>query len=316
MSSQIDHYVAAPTAGRRLRKDGWRLTFLQHGVTKDDLSRWINRKPIDLMVTVTPDEQASIVADGTPYVLTTREARMTGFPRHDRLLELGTQHADDRDLLLVMPTWRRELLGAELAGGNDRALIDGFWQTEYARQWRAVLESPVLRDAAEAAGTHVTFVPHPNMQDYLDDSPLAPHVRVHRFRDIDIQDVLARAAALVTDYSSMAFEAAYLQRPVVYFQFDSEQFFAGGHAYRRGSWSYRDSGFGPVTDEADEAVAAVVALAGRGFVADEPYVSRMHDTFPLRDGQCCARTAAAIRALRRPVTPVAPPDAATRPIPH
>ncbi len=89
VSSQIDHYVAAPTAGRRLRKSGWRLTFLQHGVTKDDLSRWINRKPLDLMVTVTPDEQHSIAGDHTPYVFTTREIRMTGFPRHDRLLELG-----------------------------------------------------------------------------------------------------------------------------------------------------------------------------------------------------------------------------------
>lgn len=298
ISSQIDHYVAAPTAGRRLRKGGWRLSFLQHGVTKDDLSRWINLKPLDLMITVTPDEQASIAGDYTPYVFTTREVELTGFPRHDRLLELGRQHDAERNLLLVMPTWRRELLGASTAGGNDRDLVPGFWQSEYAVQWRAFLESERLHEVAERAGWQIAFVPHPNMQDYLDSSPLPAHVQVHRFRDIDVQDVLARGALLVTDYSSMAFEAAYLRRPVVYFQFDQADFFAGAHAYRRGSWSYVDNGFGPVTFGGEEAVDAVAAIAEHG--ADAEYATRMEKTFPLRDGQCCRRTAEAVLALRKP----------------
>ena len=39
----------------------WRFTFLQHGVTQNDLSRWINDKPIDLVLTATPDEQDGFV---------------------------------------------------------------------------------------------------------------------------------------------------------------------------------------------------------------------------------------------------------------
>ena len=92
-----------------------------------------------------------------------------------------------------------------------------------------------INQLADERGWQIAFIPHPNMQRYLDNSPLPSWIRVHRFSDIDVQEMLVSGGALVTDYSSLAFEMAYLERPVVYFQFDQERFFNGGHAYRRGS---------------------------------------------------------------------------------
>lgn len=300
VSSQIDHYVVAPFSRHKLPRPNWRYTFLQHGVTKDDLSRWINPKPIDLFITVTPDEQELIAGDHTPYTLTSLETVMTGFPRHDRLLELSQhQPPDAARTLLVMPTWRRELLGERVAGGNDRELIADFWNTDYARAWRGFLESERLRELCERAGWRLAFVPHPNMQDYLASSPLPSYVTVYRFRDIDVQEVLVSAAALVTDYSSLAFEAAYIKRPVVYYHFDHDTFFSGAHAYRRGEWDYERSGFGPVTHTLEDAIDAVAALVDRGGMPDPEYAARIEKTFPLQDGKCSERTFHAIRALSR-----------------
>jgi CDP-glycerol glycerophosphotransferase (TagB/SpsB family) len=126
-------------------------------------------------------------------------------------------------------------------------------------------------------------------------------VRTARFRDSDVQELLADAAALVTDYSSLAFEAAYLERPVVYYQFDRDAFFAGGHVYRRGSWSYPAQGFGPVTATADATLDALTRVADA--TVEPVYAERARDTFPFRDGRCCARAVGAIEALRRPVSP-------------
>jgi glycosyltransferase involved in cell wall biosynthesis/CDP-glycerol glycerophosphotransferase (TagB/SpsB family) len=300
ISSQIDHYVVHPLPTSRFGPETWHYTFLQHGVTKDDLSVWINSKPIDLMITVTPDETASIVGDGTPYVFTDREVRMTGFPRHDRLLELARAvPPDDRKLILIMPTWRRELLLESVSGGNERRLRDDFWQTEYATQWRRVIESPALHELTRQRGWQICFIPHPNMQGYLDNSPLPPHISVHAFKDIDIQQMLAKAGALVTDYSSMGFEMAYLERPVVYFQFDRDEFFSGVHAYRRGTWSYDDDGFGPVCLDAERVITEVGAIIDRSGAPAAPYAGRMAATFPLRDGKCCERTHEAIRDIDR-----------------
>ncbi|SHG22789.1 CDP-glycerol glycerophosphotransferase, TagB/SpsB family [Jatrophihabitans endophyticus] len=303
VSSQIDGYITSPLPARLFGKDRvntWHYTFLQHGVTKDDLSIWINPKPIELMITATPAERDAIVADTSPYIWGDHEVALTGFPRHDRLHRLATgEDGRDPKLILVMPTWRRGLVLDQVAGGNDRALRADFWSSEYARQWRTVIESQELHRLADEHGYRIAFVPHPNMQTYLDSSPLPDWVQVYRFRDVDIQQLLARSAALVTDYSSMGFEMAYIERPVVYFQFDQEDFFDGGHAYRRGTWRYETDGFGPVTTQADEAVAAVAAVMRRDGAAEPVYAERMRDTFPFRDGRCSQRTYDAIAAITK-----------------
>lgn len=296
VSSQIDHYVVRPLNRRDYGKHRWRYTFLQHGVTKDDLSRWINHKPIDLMVTATPDEHATLVDDHTPYIYTEREVRMTGFPRHDRLLRMAAEPTEVLRELLIMPTWRRDLLGKPAAGGNDRLSVDGFWQSGYATAWLDVIASERLYKAADRAGWTITFIPHPNMQTYVAHNPLPPHVAVHSFSAVDIQRQLARAALLLTDYSSMAFEMAYLHRPVVYYQFDQQTFFNGNHAYRKGSWSYEDNGFGPVTVDAVGAIDAIEAIAERGS-AEARYAERMRRTFTRRDGRCSQRTYEAIAQI-------------------
>jgi CDP-glycerol glycerophosphotransferase (TagB/SpsB family) len=301
ISSHVDHYVVSPLSQARFGRPRWKFTFLQHGVTKDDLSVWINSKPIELMISAGPDEHESLVGDDTPYVYTTHEVEMTGFPRHDRLLALADQTpAERRKLILVAPTWRRDLLLDRVDDKTTRAGLADFWQSEYALAWRSFLESESLHAAVTRHGWELVFVPHPNMQDYLDSSPLPAHLTSHRFRDIDIQALLARTGILVTDYSSMAFEAAYLERPVVYFQFDQAKFFDGNHAYRRGSWDYQTSGFGPIARSVGAATDAVEALLDRDGRAEARYAERMAAALPLRDGKCCARTVEAIRALETP----------------
>jgi CDP-glycerol glycerophosphotransferase (TagB/SpsB family) len=113
---------------------------------------------------------------------------------------------------------------------------------------------------------------------------------------VDVQDIIARSAALVSDYSSLAMEAALLTHPVVYYQFDRASYYSGMRLHRPGEWSYERDGFGPVTETVEQAVAALERIAGTG--RPEPmYLERMRAAFGLRDGRCCERTVAAIRAI-------------------
>jgi CDP-glycerol glycerophosphotransferase (TagB/SpsB family) len=100
----------------------------------------------------------------------------------------------------------------------------------------------------------------------------------------------------VTDFSSMAFNAAYLRRPVVYFQFDRQAVMSGGHVGRGGYFDYDRDGFGPVVYEPLDVLDAVGAIVQHGG-ASEPYASRIEDTFPFRDGRCSERVAEAIEAI-------------------
>ena len=300
VSSQVDHYIVHPLDTKIHGPERWKFTFLQHGVTKDDLSRWLNPKPISLLITATGPEKESIVGNGTPYRFTDRETRLTGFPRHDRLGRVADSvPSSERRLVLVVPTWRRYLLGDQLAGGNLRSLNDDFWDSDYVLNWFGLLKSTDVAAALERAGLELAFLPHPNLQPYLDEGSIPSNSRVYRYDNHDVQDLIARSAVVITDYSSLAFEAAYARRPVLYFQFDEDQFFSGGHAYRKGYWDYRSDGFGPVETTLDGAIAQLVRFAADGNFGDEQYASRAEDAFPQRDGKAGERVISAIEDLHR-----------------
>ncbi len=52
---------------------------------------------------------------------------------------------------------------------------------------------------------------------------LPEHVQPLSDEGKDVQELFARARVLVTDYSSIAFNAAYLEHPVVHYQFDADK---------------------------------------------------------------------------------------------
>ena len=307
LSSHADLPVVAP---RELEELGvrprWRFTFLQHGVIKDDLSSWLNVKPIDLFVTSTRDEYHSIVDDHNGYVFTTREAILTGLPRFDRLRELGQRVApEDRNLVLVAPTWRSWLTGDMDIASQLREVAPQALESDFMRSWLAVLTSPRLHAAAEQHGAVIGFLPHPNLQPLLGQVALPDSVRPLTFDDNDVQELFARARVLVTDYSSMAFNTAYLDRPVVYFQFDRDRVLGGEHVGSRGYFDYERDGYGPVVLDAEAAVSALVEALDGGLAPE--YRRRIEEAFPDRDGRCCERVTEAVLASTRPVTPGAAP---------
>ncbi|WP_166784434.1 CDP-glycerol glycerophosphotransferase family protein [Cryobacterium sp. TMT1-2-1] len=294
-----------PPAYYRSHRD-WRLTFLQHGIIKDDLSAWLNPKDIALFITSTQPEYDSIVSDGTGYVFTSKEVALTGLPRHDDLLVKRARRlaqGGDR-FLLVAPTWRESLLVKKQAFSlSDRGVIDGFAETEYAKAWFGLLQSPELAKIAQDNGLTVAFLPHPNLQPHVKSADLPDGVRFIRYEDGDVQDVIAAASLLVTDYSSLALEVAILDVPVVYFQFDEDSFFGNSHTYSKGYFDYRADGFGPVAQTEHEVLRAIREGAACGGEAPEPYKSRAERTFIYRDGKCRERVYEQIALLDVPNPP-------------
>ncbi|MFN0283774.1 MAG: CDP-glycerol glycerophosphotransferase family protein [Kineosporiaceae bacterium] len=303
VSSHIDVAIHRPPQIMRLLGTGtppWRFTFLQHGVIKDDLSGWLDPKAVDLFVTSTRAEYDSITRDGSRYAYCDREVKLTGLPRFDRLRRISRSLQDqDRDVVLVAPTWRQWLQKPLEPGADKAAVVDDFAESDYAVQWFGLLRSPVLADLATAHGLRIGFLPHPNLQSVLPRTDLPEHVQPLSFEGANAQRLFASAAVLVTDYSSMAFNAAYVDRPVVYFQFDLERVRAGGHLGRAGYFEYPRDGFGPVATTVEGAVGEITDVVARGCTPAPEYARRIEETFVDRDGRCCERVVAEIQALTR-----------------
>ena len=69
----------------------------------------------------------------------------------------------------------------------------------------------------------------------------------------DIQDALVESEALITDYSSLAWDALYVDKPVMFFRFDIDAYERERGAYL----SLTEPLVGPVSRTPDEAVQLI-----------------------------------------------------------
>jgi hypothetical protein len=304
-----EHVMHPPEVKDATQHRPYKVAFLQHGVTQQDISRWLNRRDFEFAVATTEAENLSIAGDGTAYNYTAKEIRTTEMPRYDRLLRLGRAvPRSDRRLVLLAPTWRNWLLVRDPTPGTARSLADGLWTSDYLHSWLAVVRSERIAAAVRERGLELGLMPHPNLTAMLPALDLPSHVTPYAFATHDAQEVYARLHLMVTDYSSVAFDAAVLGRPVVYFQFDRERFFGGGHIGSAGYFDYERDGFGPVGLDIAAAENAIIEAIDRGPEPAPTYQARIEATLPMRDGQACARVVAAIEELSRPYRPQASQD--------
>ncbi|MGO2016625.1 MAG: bifunctional glycosyltransferase/CDP-glycerol:glycerophosphate glycerophosphotransferase [Brevibacterium aurantiacum] len=268
--------------------------FLQHGVIMNDLSRWLNPKNIDLIITTTLAEYESFVGRSSLYRFPQQNVALTGLARYDSLLRRSeTTHTSS---LLVMPTWRMDVRDL-LAGTEVEARVSQFTNTEYGRRWLEFLRSDDLNHLCAEAGLTVDLVIHPSLDSLLPDIELPPHVQRVDLRRESFQEVIARAGLFITDYSSLTFDAAYLRTPTIYYQFDRDEVFSGGHSIREGYFSYEMDGFGPVVTEYPDLIDSIQRLTKDNSDLKLSISNRIESTFKWIDKANCERIFESIMQL-------------------
>ena len=299
-SSMLDHYVLFPFPRTYLPKT-WTYSFLQHGVIHNRLHRWLNFKDIDHLVTSTMPEYESIAGSPSPYKLSSREVELTGMPRHDRLFQLNERYRalpEKKQRIVLMPTWRNYLFGAAKGGSRER--IDGFFESEYVREWSAFFNSEYLAELCKRPDTEVVLLPHPNIDSHWQDLPTPKGMKRVSYVGDDTQDVVAGASIVVTDYSSQAFEGAFCGAPTVYFQFDRAEFFAGGHVASPGYFDHKVDGFGPVCEDPASLEQNLREMVEGTHPELPAYNTRIRELFPLRDDRASKRVVETIEKRMRP----------------
>ena len=262
----------------------YRVVFLQHGVIKDDISRWLNSKNISLFITSTPSEYASIADPESDYRFSAKEVALTGLARHNSLLSV----VKSATTIMIMPTWRQYIAGKLPETGTRRLASPSFVNSEFAVYWKSLLKSPRLKDIAEQYGMKLVFGAHANLVPQIAQLELPDYVHVcDPLTTQSLQPLFAKSAVLITDYSSVAFEFAFLDKPVIYYQFDAQTFFSGAHTSQPGYFDYQRDGFGPVCETEKEVLFRLEsALSGTEL---SQYADRRHSAFPYQDGNCCNR---------------------------
>lgn len=254
---------------------GWidsRFVFLQHGITINDCA-WAHADTTQLEYFVTG------AAPETAYIqehfgYDPRQIVMTGFPRFDNLHICEVE----RNYVLIMPTWR-----SRFSLSSERQDADNdFAASAYKRAWEDLLNSPALAEQIERHDLKVVFFPHRNMQQFLDQFRVTnERITVADWRDYDIQEEMKKARMMITDYSSVFFDMVYMQKPVIFYQFDYDDF--RRYDYEEGYFDYKSNPFGAWCETAEDVTDELARLAQTDFAVSDEFRAAHAATFPLYD---------------------------------
>lgn len=192
--------------------------FLQHGVlaTKNMVKNYGNYRngfKVDQFL-VSSNFEKDIVKKDLGY--NDNQIHVTGLPRFDVLFN---EDVPIKKQILVIPTWRDWI-----------TLENQFITSEFYINYKALLTCQRMKEITEKLNIRVVFCIHPNMQKYLDYFQIQ-HISIITQGEKNVQDLIKESALMITDYSSVGFDFSFLNKPVLYYQFDRERFLgkSGSH---------------------------------------------------------------------------------------
>ena len=239
--------------------------FLQHGVTMGDVSKPINKRSrnINLFLTSSDMERNSIVNGYYNYDDSIVET--LGFPRYDTL-----QNKNLKKQILIIPTWRRDIKSK-----------DNLLNSEYFLRLNSLLNNKKLLDFISEKGYKIVFRPHPEIIKYINLFKFNDNIIISR--DESYQNLFNESSLLITDYSSVFFDFAYLKKPVIYYQYADE------YNYEKGYFDFETNGFGDLTNNEDDLVNKIIEYVENDCVMEDKYKERVDTFFKFRDQNNCKR---------------------------
>ena len=252
--------------------------FLQHGIIKEKIdSLMYQNTGLDLFVCgAAPEYDFICNCFGYPI----NNIKYTGLARFDALT---TCSCENRQFILLMPTWRKYLT-SQTWGDKDSK----FENSQYFNAFEFLISHPRLHAILNENNIDLIFYPHHEIQHKLQCFNCNDrHIILASEKDYDVQDLLKKASLLITDYSSVAFDFAYMNKPLIYYQFDEEEYYKSH--YSKGYFDYATMGFGPICKNPINLISLIEKSIQNNFCNSIDYLRRIEFFFPLRDKNNCAR---------------------------
>lgn len=250
-----------------------RNVFLQHGVTKDK-NDWMlsDRCRFDSIITAMVSEDEFVKK---AFGYDSKIVKYTGFPRFDNL----HHNVIAKNRIIIMPTWRKWLRSKS---ERNQALGSDIKTSQFMKNWMDFLNSVQLKEMIEKYDLDIVFYPHRNMQSHMTDFIVNnPNITVASAELYDMQELMKSAEMMITDYSSVYFDMFYMKKPVIFFQFDEEEFRT--YHYEEGWFDYHNNPFGKTYKTQEEVLKALEKLINTGYMVSKEFEVAHRREFELYD---------------------------------
>ena len=173
-----------------------------------------------------------------------------------------------------MPTWRRSM--REMTESEIK-------KSTYLKKWNSLLNNEKLLEYAQKNNYKIIFKPHINVNEIIH---LFDLDNVIFDDELSYQNVFNESKLLITDFSSVAFDFAYMKKPVLYYQWENDDFhFDLTESY----FDYEEMGFGEKANDENELIHLIKKHIDDDCQMKEKFKQRVDDFYRFTDKNNCKR---------------------------
>lgn len=252
-----------------------KFVFLQHGVIGfkrvDNIygKQYANR--CDLFVASSQAEKEII---SRQFGYSDNEIIVTGLARWDKLVS----DKETPSMIFYMPTWRNWIRDAS---------EQEFVETDYFKAYSQILNSDRLAEILEKNNVHMIFCFHPKFRDYMHCiEAKSPNITMVGYDEgIAVNKLLMKCSMFITDYSSASWDVLYMNKPVLFYQFDYDMYMD-----RQGSYiNMETSIFGCRVTDFDSFIVKLSEIIESGFIYISDNNKNRDDYFTDFDNNHCEK---------------------------
>ena len=154
-----------------------------------------------------------------------------------------------------------------------------FINTDFFKFYNNLMNSPKLLDTMKKYNYTGIFCLHPSFSEQWRDFKNNSFFSI--MEKCDYQSLLLKASLLITDYSSVFFDFAYMKKPIIYSQFDYEEYRM--NHYKNGYFNYIINGFGPVCLDLEDCINTIINHLKEKCKIRKIYLKRIQKFFAFFD---------------------------------
>ncbi len=250
--------------------------FLQRGITKDNISKLHYNKTKFKLYVCGAAKEYSYIKDNYNYPES--YVKYLGLPRFDDLCDFNV----DNNKILIMPTYRKYITKGK------------FENSTFYKKWNSLLNNDELIRFIEEKDIKIYFYLHNKIYKHIDKfNSISKNIII--VKDEDLNDLIKESALLVTDYSSVYMDFAYMLKPVIYYQFDIKEYRNSG--FKEGYFKYSKDAFGKIVIDEEDLVKKIIAYVMMNYKIEKIYVDRIDKFFTRKDNMNSDRVYEAIKGM-------------------
>jgi len=247
--------------------------FLQHGVLYQDFPMFYEKNTKFKICIAGAKPEYEFLKTKYGYQ---NKVKYTGLARFDNLYN----NKPDEKMILFIPTWRRWIDSKEEL--EDSKYFEGIC---------SLLNNIKLTNLLEKYNKYIYFYPHITINKYINDNMTSSkRIKILNSDKEDIQELLKKGVLLITDFSSVFTDFAYMHKPIIYYQYDKEEYL-NNHclSINKTYFNFENDGFGKVTNTEDELLKELEYYLKNSFQERKIYKDKIDNFFKLHDQNNCER---------------------------